>query len=1051
MEEEPQGLSLKKLKSEETSADAVVSMTEAGEGGQENTKRPRLPTDELVNGGTQGLKKVKIEDASAVAAMTEAGEHEQDNPKRARLSQGEEAQDPKRFKRSRIRFQAAKVRQQKGEVCGIHLLFRLATHCFPELRCDQHLDFEDANEPHLRLAADLMNGQLQFCIGGGGCIPLNDTQADRVKAVWAGKSLTFKNSATISAEDIRRLKPGKGKSHWVNSALVNTFTEILQEAIKRKGEKGILICNSFFHPKSQQGEDALLRWFDKLAQADGCRYKQVAKILVPVNSAGGSHWGNLVFNVPEQIVYAEDSLGLGNTLEYWQVGAAVSECLAARLEGNWLQETAQELRQITKAFCIKNTAKPSLPVAKKLPKDKRTVTNSSSAPWPSASGSESNMASEVLANALNNAANETDFWDAAAKSREMRAGVQEHLKNSPADVKSFLAAIWRADHADANPVSDEQAEDAYIETMAQDGQWGGDVELNVMAERGGYTIMVYEHPFKGEFRLRTQFGTGQSNSCLFLLRSNVDQEETCHYSALIPKANRLVLDAALAVVNTQPILLELPYGPGTEMFYAFGTKGDGNCMFAAVAFLELCLQQCSTKGQTTPRDWVRNFTPAATNPFETTETLARVLNGAMARAQRNLAITSSAAYDESSRASVLQLLELWRQLGCPLDEGSILCDGGVGIGVFLLWAADATGCIGIGVEQDPGPLDSLHLIQEALHENGWTGRVSSHLGKMHEVKSFEGSTHFMEYRGYKATLADYRNLQKGATAAEDLKVWENLFQTTSLRVWSSTKASPQILAHLAKTSRAIRLGLCEFRCVKSPSLHFAHNTFTLFTYVRLPTSRQDILKEIPEGPVKEMITFAGLQTPTQPLAYCLTPDQLPGGTEKNPYYRRTVTTGGWQVFGGSGLIILTRGVSIAPGSWVEFRVDSPAIKEAVFFGTANLQDRSNLVACVYDPDADRAFFVPYATIIGKIVDDDYAPVKLLLPRLKELIKEKLTIESGADTLRRSARKQEKSVQSLIENRQLKGATLHCLFLHRSLSLSHSVLSSTHIHTRIHRG
>jgi len=364
------------------------------------------------------------------------------------------------------------------------------------------------------------------------------------------------------------------------------------------------------------------------------------------------------------------------------------------------------------------------------------------------------------------------------------------------------------------------------------------------------------------------------------------------------------------------------------------------------------------------------------------------------------------------------MLELWRQLGCALDELSILCDGGAGIGVFLLWAVDATGCIGIGVEQDPGPLDSRHLIQRALHEDGWNGRVSSHVGKMHDIESLEGTTHYFEYRGYKATLPDYLNFRQGSTAAQDVEVWERLFSTSSLLVWSSTKASPTILARLAETSRAIRLGLRAFRCVKSASLRFSNNTYTVFTYVRLPTSRQlDVPKEIPEGQVKEMITFARLQTPGQPLAYSVTPDQLPGGIEKNPYYRKTA--GRWQIFGGSGLTILTRGVSVAPGNWINFRLGSPAVKEAILFGTARLPDGSNLVACVWDPDADRTFFVPYATIIGKMIgDDDYAPITLTSSRLKELIKEKLTIEDATETPRRSARKQEQSAKSIIEKEAL---------------------------------
>ena len=554
---------------------------------------------------------------------------------------------------------------------------------------------------------------------------------------------------------------------------------------------------------------------------------------------------------------------------------------------------------------------------------------------------------------------------------------------------------------------------------------------------------MYEHPFEDNFRLRTQFGTDQSNNGLFALRTNVDNALACHYSALIPVKNRPLLEAALALVNTPPIQLELPYGPGaTEIFYAFGMTGDGNCMFTTFAFLKLCLQQSSTKMQTNPRQWVRKLLPTAHSGFETSELLANVLNGGMARAQRNLALTSSCAYDESTRGSVLQLLGLWSQLGCSLDESSVLVDGGAGIGVFLLWAADATGCTAIGVEQDPGLLDGLHLIQEALHRAGWTGRVATRVGKMHAVQSLAGITHFSEYRGAKARINTYQNLARyGPTPAEDQEVWERLFETASLKVWSSTKASPQILTHLAKTSRAISQGLCAFRCITSPALHFANNTFTVFTYVRLPTSRQDVPKEIPEGPVKDMITFAGLQKPGQTLAYAVFPDQLPGGPNANPHYRKVV--GGWQIFGGAGLIILTRATLCAPGNWIEFRRDSPATKEAIFFGTARLPDSSNLFACVYDPEEDTAFLVPCAGIIGKMPEcDDYASITLPKARLKELIKEKLQLESGAETPRRSARKQEASAK-ISENRQQEGATLHCLF---PLTVSSVPPRSAHVYT-----
>jgi len=351
--------------------------------------------------------------------------------------------------------------------------------------------------------------------------------------------------------------------------------------------------------------------------------------------------------------------------------------------------------------------------------------------------------------------NPTPLRQAICTALREEASENPHLEEF-LHVVEIQHAVEEAKRSDSIETSDtlgmNQKEGAakYLERMGRDCEWGDEMEMNQLAKTLENTIIVYEYPIEGEFKLRYQFNVGAERGCQFLLRTNPHNDLAAHYQFMVPSRineYRPQLSAALSLVQTEPAEIRMEYGPEQMEFAVFGIQGDGNCLFTSGELMRKSQDPVFLPGgKQFSNVWTRTV-PEAPKATQTQEDMIRIW-----RAQgrmRSLASSAGHAYAESSVAFVRVMFELRKQLGLETEgDGTVTADLGAGVGAFLFHNAAVTCNPTIGVEQDPNTHEVLQQIHAKLWEEQLEIGVASRNMSAQELMTFAGIRNIYMYDGH---------------------------------------------------------------------------------------------------------------------------------------------------------------------------------------------------------------------------------------------------------------------------------------------------------------
>jgi hypothetical protein len=347
---------------------------------------------------------------------------------------------------------------------------------------------------------------------------------------------------------------------------------------------------------------------------------------------------------------------------------------------------------------------------------------------------------------------------------------------------------------------------SYLVAMSTAFTWGGFPEIQELSDMLARPIIVFDHPVAGQFKLSCHVNSSANALPLFLLRSNVRNERATHFQLMIPvvafkdlfdaAGYGPMLRAALSIVVVHPARITVSDGSGQSTeFFVFGSQGDGNCLFRAIALFKLAIGLCTTRADQEGNSfWSRQLPSIEVDLAKTATDVERLWRSTAEI--RNCAWSGKAVFDDSTVGGIMRHTRLMF-LHCPsvADAKSVHLDAGHGLGVVQLAIAVGSKRTAIGVEQD----SELHCFAKEcnlymLQRGGQMGKVAFRcadladfvLDGVHVVHMYESMA---------------GNVQGDNDA--HMALVERLLQTPSVHIFTSTKLQSSLLKEYRNVSTII--------------------------------------------------------------------------------------------------------------------------------------------------------------------------------------------------------------------------------------------------------
>jgi hypothetical protein len=355
-------------------------------------------------------------------------------------------------------------------------------------------------------------------------------------------------------------------------------------------------------------------------------------------------------------------------------------------------------------------------------------------------------------------------------------------------------------------ISEAHADNAksYLVAMSTPYTWGGFPEIQELSEMLARPIIVYDHPVAGQFKLTSHVNSSANALPLFLLRSNVRNEKAIHFQLMIPVVAFKdlfdavgygpMLRAALSIVMVHPARITVSDGSGhSTEFFVFGSQGDGNCLFRAIALFKLALCKLPVGDSF----WSRQLPHIEEDLVKTATNVDRLWRSTAEI--RNCAWSGKSVFDDSTVGGIMRLTRLIF-LHCPsvADEKSVHLDAGHGLGVvqLALTVGSNSQCTAIGVEQD----SELHCFAKEcdlfmLQKGGQMGKVAFRCADLADFE-LDGVHVVHMYEAMAGNVQGDNN--------KHMALVERLLQTPSVHIFTSTKLQSSLLKDYRSRSTIIK-------------------------------------------------------------------------------------------------------------------------------------------------------------------------------------------------------------------------------------------------------
>ena len=366
------------------------------------------------------------------------------------------------------------------------------------------------------------------------------------------------------------------------------------------------------------------------------------------------------------------------------------------------------------------------------------------------------------------------------------------------DLQRAAGQVW---YEDSVIKSHTDNANSYLVAMRTPFTWGGYPEIQEVSEMLARPIIVYEHPVDNQFKLSSHVNSTANALPVILLRSNVLNTKSTHFQLMLPVVALKglfdavgygpMLRAALSIVVVHPARITVSDGSQSTEFFVFGSQGDGNCLFRAIALFKLVSSHVNSEEG---NFWSRQL-PSIEVDLQKTSTDVERLWRTTAEI-RNCAWSGKAVLDDSTVGGIMRLMRLLF-LHCPsvADEKAVHLDAGHGLGVVQLGIIVGSKRTAIGVEQDL----ELHCFAKEcdlhmLQKGGRSGKVAF---RCTDLADFElDGVHVVHM--YEAMAGNVH----GDNVAHMAFV-ERLLQTPSVHVFTSTKLQSSLLKEYRMRSTII--------------------------------------------------------------------------------------------------------------------------------------------------------------------------------------------------------------------------------------------------------
>ena len=783
-----------------------------------------------------------------------------------------------------------------GESCGVELIFTVLL--LAHRKCTRLL--ETASSKRLRQWITLaLDGGVDF----NESMLIDDPtalQVERVGQLWkrsASEPNSIWKTHCLGNEEITLnilhsscLEPGNGERSWLSDEIIN----VCMMLVKKQNVVDVVILNCFFATKCCQpggAATASRRWLE--AQS----HRRASDLLIPVN-VKEYHW------VVLQVVPTERSLVVYGNLkgsfaaqldpivEHIMLGLAhLSD--APPLASHPHEADAHQSMPPPASKCAVAPPLASHPheadAHQYMPPPASTSATTASL---DDGGGESPV--KVESEALNNGggveggANSSGAVGGGAEEEKnkflqqtlddslssarmgyeeihlMRADVVANLVSrlhDPACIAS-LELVYKAE-INVNAGSDAGSNArAYVEHISTDGTFGGEFELEVIAEILQTPLVVFEL-VDNTFRLTNHLNKSvNSFPAIFLLTNKGTPRAHYDLIAVDSEADdntntRLLLEAMFVLVKVHPTRFRIPIQAGgtvlADTVWMFGIAGSGNCMFECADLFRRAKERALSM-QTSPFLEATRLLPILdAKGKEQLKTLHDLQ--APSKFIFDLVWSGQSVYDETQIAACMRLYNLILQCSGGADGASM--DIGHGMGNVQLVNSFLSKYASIGIENDP----KIHTLAKKCVIVGNTNQAAAHrYQEAADMDSFEGICFAFMYESIKGRKFGQNN--------EHMATIAKLLSSNSLVAFSTTKMGARLARTYMEENEDIKAKLPGFVCISVDNVSRKGQTPRTCIFVK-----------------KAFFLGTGVQTPIEP--------QLDGSTVAELLHASSMRKGGF--------------------------------------------------------------------------------------------------------------------------------------------------------------